>query len=254
MNITDRLFEEIILNDNPEAEELISGAKMLHPEQCNKLKAHCIAVVITETDIGISWSPLCCGSSPRPEGLLAIGDAAGTITIWKYDSLISQLIFSFTRYDGLHFKTTWKLPFSDRDSIVTHLAWSPWIDLPNPSPFNKLSILAASRNDGTVHLAKILIKTSESDDTLDICEILSNDNMTCELLPQERIPVSKLAWKQRNNDILLAIARNGKLTMSIHSLKGIQNSVSSEIVSCRHENYSPVVGTPPSSLSISITY
>lgn len=110
--------------------------------------------------------------------------------------------------------------------------------MPKSSLFDKCSVLAASRNDGSVHLAKILMSTSEAD-RVDICEIQSD--ITRELFPKQRIPVSKLAWKQRADNFVLFITRNGSLTVSIHSLKRMKD-LSSEILSCRHDNYSPVVG------------
>ena len=136
----------------------------------------------------------------------------------------------------LQCKCSWQLPTDG--SAVNHLAWSPWVDTANSSPFNKVSILAASRNDGSVHLAKVLIKTV-ADETLDICEIQSD--MTRELFPKQRIPVSKLSWKLRKEDLLLAVAHNGSLSMSIHPIKQI-TTLSSKVVVCRHDNFSPVVG------------
>jgi hypothetical protein len=226
----------VILSENSEAKKLSSGELLLNSEQCDKLKAHCIANYKKEVEVGISWSPLCCYPSPRrDEAILAIGDAAGSIALLRYNSR-PILIFSFIRGQGLQVKCIWKLAISERLAI-THLAWSPWIDMPESSLLDKCSILAASMNDGTVHLAKIM-STSEAD-RVDICEIQSD--MTRELLPKQRIPVSKLAWKQRTDDLVLFITRNGGLTVSIHSLERTEE-LSSEILSCRHDNYSPVVG------------
>ena len=151
--------------------------------------------------------------------------------------IYSIVNFSFTRDKNLQFKCSWELP--THGSAVNHLAWSPWVDMTNSSPFNKVSILSASRNDGSVHVAKVLINTA-ADGTVNICEIQSD--MTRELFPKRRIPVSKLRWKLRKDDLVLAIARNGSLSMSIHPIKQI-TTLSSTVVVCRHENYSPVAGT-----------
>src|SRR5271169_2053442 len=103
--------------------------------------------------------------------------------------LIDFVYLSFTRGQGLQSKCVWKLPTVD-DSAITHLAWSPWIDMSSNS--NKFSLLAACRFDGSVHLAKIVINGSEGN--LETCEIQSD--MARELLPRQRIPASKLSWKR----------------------------------------------------------
>jgi hypothetical protein len=149
----------------------------------------------------------------------------------------SVVNFSFARDKSLQFKYSWELPTDG--SAINHLAWSPWVDMTNSSSFNKVSILSVSRNDGSVHLAKVLINTA-ADETVDICEIQSD--MTRELFPKQRIPVSKLSWKLHKDDLILAIARNGSLSLSIHPIKQIA-TLSSTVIVCGHENYSPVAGT-----------
>ena len=151
--------------------------------------------------------------------------------------IYSTANLSFTLGTKLQFKCNWELP--TEGSAVNHLAWSPWVDTTNSSSFNKMSILAASRNDGTIYLAKVLINTAAGE-IIDVHEI--QPDMTRELFPKQRIPVSKLAWKLWKDDLLLAIARNGSLSMSIHPIKLI-TTLSSKVVVCRHGNYSPVAGT-----------
>ena len=192
-----------------------------------------------KADVGIKWASLCCDSSSRREEvLLAVGDAIGTVTFWGYIPLFSQSAhLRFTRSQGLRFKSRWR-PSKTDSSAVAHLSWSPWVDVPNLHPYNKMSNLAASLNDGSVHLTKILISTTE-EGSLSVCDTQSD--MTCELFPKQRIPVSKLAWKRRNDDFVLAIARNGSLIFSFHPISQIK-AISSKAISSRHENFSPVIG------------
>jgi hypothetical protein len=88
--------------------------------------------------------------------------------------------------------------------------------------------LSAATIDGAVHIAQISLSGGS--------EMIAHSR---ELLPRQRIPVTKLVWSQHYNPVL-AIARNGSLTLSLHD----QNDyLSSDIVTCRHQNYSPVTGT-----------
>jgi hypothetical protein len=100
----------------------------------------------------------------------------------------------------------------------------------------KLSILAASRNNGSVYLTKISLDTTQESGDYQL-----KLNATHEASPRQRVSVSKLAWRMRNDDLVLAIARSGSLTVSIHSTKNIDN-LTSKIVRHRHNNFSPVVG------------
>lgn len=78
------MFEDVILSEHSEAEKLSSGRLLLNSEQCDKLKAHCIANYKKDVEVGISWSPLCCDPSSRQgEAILAIGDAAGSIALLR---------------------------------------------------------------------------------------------------------------------------------------------------------------------------
>ena len=146
---------------------------------------------------------------------------------------------SFTRSQALRFKSNWILP-TVAESAVTQLAWSPWISIHKTSlsPFDKVSILAVSRNDGSVHLVKIVINTESRD--VEILEM--NANMVHKLVPKQRIPVSKLAWMRREDDLILFTTRNGSLTVSTIPIDNILKFSSLQTVICRHENFSPVVG------------
>ena len=121
------------------------------------------------------------------------------------------------------------------DSVVTHLAWSDWIELASSSvsTFGRISILAAALSDGSVHLSKILLETLAAGEI--------QPEATRELSPMKRLPVLKLAWARRNSDLVLAIARSGSLSLSVHTIQDA-DLLSSLILSCRHENFSAVVG------------
>ena len=74
------------MKDNMDAEDILSGEKLLSPEQCNALKAHCSTMYMNDIDLGITWSPLNNTSSKRPhEVFLAVGNALGEISLWKYN-------------------------------------------------------------------------------------------------------------------------------------------------------------------------
>lgn len=100
---------------------------------------------------------------------------------------------------------------------------------------NKRSILAASALDGSVHLGVIDFDSEEVGSQITV-------RTTRALYTKQRIPVSMLKWRKLNRDMMLAVARNGILSLSIHSNDRLTD-LSSEIVVCRHQNYSPVVGT-----------
>jgi len=93
-------------------------------------------------------------------------------------------------------------------------------------------ILSAATIDGAVHIAQISLPGGS-----EMPLVIARSR---ELLPRQRIPVTKLVWSQHYNPVL-AIARNGSLTLSVHDRNGY---LSSDIVTCRGQNYSPVVGTP----------
>ena len=65
-----------------------------------------------------------------------------------------------------------------------------------------------------------------------------------ELLPKNRLAVTRLTWTRRQDDVILAVCMNGFLVISIHQIQSIQ-TLQSAMAMCRHDNYSPVVGTPP---------
>lgn len=127
---------------------------------------------------------------------------------------------------------------------MTHLAWSPWVDSSPSQHSNRvsISILAASRNDGSVHLTKVILKNPESDGIG--VRGVQTDTWR-ELLPKNRLAVTKFAWTRRQDDLILAVCLNGFLVLSIHPIK-TAHTLSSAMAMCRHENYSPVVGNFPS--------
>jgi hypothetical protein len=212
------LFEQLILKDDPDAENILSGSQLLNAVECGRLKAHCI-----------TWS-----SSRYGEGdFLAVGGARGEITLWK-----------FTRERGLCFEDSWRLS-QNGGATISHLAWSPWISDSTTSLASTkqvVSILAASTFEGSVHLA--LLSTSESkqqDSDPDSKHILVQEHSTCDLFPQHRLGATKLVWKKRNDDLILAVSRNGSLHLSIHPFH-ILPDLSSTKVSCRHKSYSRTIG------------
>jgi hypothetical protein len=212
VNLTDALFEQRILKDNREAEKILSGVRRLNSLECTLLKVHCIA-----------WS----SSFHREADFLAVGGALGEITLWK-----------FTQNQGLCYDGSWK-PSQDGAGIVTHIAWSPWINDSSTgmAPMNKMvSILAASTVEGSVHLALVSTSASNESGSLEIQE-----QLTCKLFPESRIPTTKLAWKKRDHDFILAVSRNGSLSLSIHPFHALPR-LSSTQVSCRHKSYSRPVG------------
>jgi len=150
--------------------------------------------------------------------------------------------FSFTRNKDVEFRSTWQLPESDSPA-VTHLAWSPWVDNSpsQPSKNISISILAASRNDGSVHLCNVILSNSK-DDGIDVHGVQTDTSR--ELLPKNRLAVNKFAWTRRQDDLILAVCLNGFLVLSIHQIKSI-HTLSSAMAMCRHGNYSPVVGNVP---------
>jgi len=100
---------------------------------------------------------------------------------------------------------------------------------------NKRSILAASALDGSVHLGVINFDSEEIGSQITVRTLR-------EVFTKQRIPVSMLSWHKTNRDMILSVARNGILSLSIHSYDRLAD-LSSEIVVCRHQNYSLVVGT-----------
>jgi hypothetical protein len=151
-----------------------------------------------------------------------------------------------TENQRVEYKCRWQLPL-DLAVPVTHLAWSPWIDLPSstlsPPQFNKASILAASAVDGSVNLAFILTSTASGDIEIYAVDAELQPVYSRTLLPKHRMAATKLFWTTRRDDIILAIARNGILSLSIHHRK-TDDILSSKVMSCRHTNYSPAVGIP----------
>jgi hypothetical protein len=146
---------------------------------------------------------------------------------------------SFTRGKELEFKCSWKFSPS-HVSVVNHLEWSPWVEMsPSSTPrYDTISLLALSTDEGSVRLVKVAIDSSHHE-TVEISTIQERDSS--EVLPKQRLAVTKLAWKRRDNNLILAIARNGILTLDIHSLKNTHILIS-EMISCRHGNFSPVAG------------
>jgi hypothetical protein len=217
VNLTDVLFEQRILKDNRLAEMILSGTRRLNALECTLLKAHSIA-----------WS----SSFHREGDFLAVGGALGEITLWK-----------FTRDQGLHYESSWQ-PSQDGAGIVNHIAWSPWINDSSTgmAPMNKMvSILAASTVEGSVYLALVSTSASKQKDSGSLPHIEIQERLTCKLFPESRIPTTKLAWKKRDHDFILAVSRNGSLDLSIHPFQAFPN-LSSAHVSCRHKSYSRPVG------------
>jgi len=151
---------------------------------------------------------------------------------------------SFARGGNIELRSTWQLPESDSPAL-THVTWSPWVDSSPSQRSNHVSfsILAASRNDGSVHLSKVILKNPKSDG-IDVRGVQTETSR--ELLPKNRLAVTKFAWTRRGeDDLILAVCLNGFLVLSIHPIK-TAHTLSSAMAMCRHENYSPVVGTFPS--------
>jgi len=145
----------------------------------------------------------------------------------------------YSQAQGLEFEVDWKLPDSGA-GIITHVAWSPWFDLPKPNSSksaNRTSILAASRMDGSVHLGLIAHSSTAGAQKIQFSAMR-------ELLPPQRISIAKLVWIRRKDGLILAIARNGMLTLSIHSSRGPE-PLPSQLITCRHNNFSPVAGSVP---------
>jgi hypothetical protein len=147
--------------------------------------------------------------------------------------------FSFTRGGVIELRSTWQLPESDSPA-VTHLAWSPWVDSSPSQDSHRVSIfiLAASRNDGSVHLSKVILRNPEPDG-IDVRGVQTDTSR--ELLPRNRLSVTKFAWTRRHDDLILAVCLNGFLVLSIHPIK-TAHTLSSAMAMCRHANYTPVVG------------
>ena len=104
-----------------------------------------------------------------------------------------------------------------------------------------VSILAASTVEGSVHLALVSTSASKQKDSGSLPQIEIQERLTCKLFPESRIPTTKLAWKKRDHDFILAVSRNGSLGLSIHPFQAFP-SLSSTQVSCRHKSYSRPVG------------
>ena len=124
------------------------------------------------------------------------------------------------------------------NAAVRYMAWSQF--LPNPHPMeavNKASLLAASPMDGSVHLT-LIGHSSASESSAPVISIFR----TKEILPKQRLPVMNLTWYKRNNKTILAVARNGSLTLCIHAGDQLEN-LAPTIITARHQNYSPVIGT-----------
>ena len=146
---------------------------------------------------------------------------------------------SFPHNKNVELKSTWRLPVSDSPA-VTHLAWSQWVECP-PSQRSKnwfVSILAASRNDGSVHLSQVTLDPSEQDG---IAIFKVQTNASYNALPKNRLAITRLAWTRRQNALLLAVCVNGFLVIAVHRLDNL-DAQSTSMVMCRHGNYSPVIG------------
>jgi hypothetical protein len=212
------LFERLILKDNPDTENILSGSQPLNALECARLKAHCI-----------TWSSLCYGEGD----FLAVGGARGEITLWK-----------FTRDRGLCYEDSWHLS-QNGGGTISHLAWSPWISDSTTSlaPTNQVvSILAASTFEGSVHLAFLSTSGSKQQDSdTDSDHIVIQEHSTCELFPEHRLAATKLVWKKRKDGFVLAVSRNSSLHLSIHPFH-VLPSLSSNKVSCRHKSYSRTIG------------
>jgi hypothetical protein len=152
-----------------------------------------------------------------------------------------------TRYSqsqGLEFKFDWTLPFSEA-GIVTHVAWSAWFDVPSSKSSQKAnhrSILAASRMDGSIHLCLVTHASTAGAQQIQFIA-------THELLSPQRIGISKLAWARRKADLILGIARDGILSLSIHSSSATK-PLTSKLIICRHNNFSPAASFSPVALYI----
>ena len=149
---------------------------------------------------------------------------------------------SFTRNKDIELRSIWQLPDSEAPA-VTHLVWSPWTEISTSQKSNRVSVsvLAASRNDGSVHLSKVILRHSNHNGD-EIQEVQTDTSR--ELLPKNRLAVTKLAWTRRQDDLILAVCINRFLVVSIHPIGSIQ-TLASAMAMCRHGNYSPVVRRPP---------
>jgi hypothetical protein len=149
---------------------------------------------------------------------------------------------SFSRSQQPRYEISLQLPM-DPTAAITHLAWSPYLPKLGPTDgLDYLGFLAVSARDGSVHLALISISsrsTSESEEPSRHVSVLNSR----ELVSKQRIPVSNFGWCRRDQDLLLAIARNGILTLSIHPFESLPDGAS-KVISSRHQNYSPVLGIP----------
>jgi len=190
----------------------------------------------------MAWSPITSNTIGHKHCILAVGTETAEVTFWRYHLLLSMIDNSFSRNQQPQYLSKLQLP-ADTNTAITHLAWSPLFANSNSGEeIEKFAILAISAMDGSVHLALLSLSSSlrpENEMTTSCMSIV----YTKELLPNQRIPVSKLTWQGRNEDIILAIARNGILTLSIHQHSEIE-TLPSKLVTCRHQNFSPVVGTP----------
>lgn len=94
-------------------------------------------------------------------------------------------------------------------------------------------------DDGSVHSAKIFLAASE-DDKIESCEI--DVRFALELRPPRRLPVTRLSWMRRKDELMLVLATQGGVDLNIYSTQ-FGNTYSPSISrSCRHKNFSPVVG------------
>lgn len=154
---------------------------------------------------------------------------------------IARSDISFAKHKLLKYKYTVDFKLSET-IVVTRLAWSPWFKLSSPlspSTFDEISLLAVSMSDGSVYLIKLSVQTSINEPSGN-WEILADEIST--VIQRQRIVVTKLTWRQWNGNLVLAVARNGYLTLSIHAIEAFP-ALSSKVVSCKHNNFSPAIGT-----------
>ena len=156
-------------------------------------------------------------------------------------SNLVYLILSFSRNEKIRLRCHWQFEGSEV-SAVTRLAWSPWVaqSMSANSMFSKWSILAASMDDGSVHLTKVFVKSSK-EDIFESCEI--DARSIYKLRARDRLSIARLAWKRRGDEFVLAMSSNRGLIASIHSVVEADLLGSRHLTDlCPHKNYSPVAG------------
>ena len=146
-----------------------------------------------------------------------------------------QLKRRYTRAKKAEYLSSVQL--SDEQNAITHLAWSQ--SIPSKSPAAKPNtslLLSASCLNGSLHLVRISVSATRQDELSQI-----RVQNTQEIEPTQKFPVMNLAWTQWNRKPTLVIARMGRLTVTTLPAQG--NSLKpSTNVSCRYQNYSPVIG------------